>query len=285
MNNIGIKGRFQLQIIEEDGYISFDSGEQKNLITDSALGYSSFPPSGPLMLCLGAGVVTVPSTTDTNLGNQVAAKSIDFSSNSKVSGISESLGIAAKKWSTVDFTGLNATISELGLKVGSSSGTLLTRALLKNSDGNAITVAILPSQTLRLTYTLHYFFPHKINEGVTQTPHGDLSWEMTRYKEPNGDFTAIHANQEWGFGGGSDIRIAGIVASGAAVYDTSVRKSTLTASIPAQANDVVLSTGDSILRANGNLYSSYHIALTAPYTIPANYIFDMSAEICWGRMA
>jgi hypothetical protein len=286
MNKIGIEGRFRTQIIESDGSVSFDSGENKNLITDGALDFSNFPPSGGIDLCLGSGVVTVPAVTDTNLGNQTASSAISFPNYYKDATI-EATGYSCKRWGTCDLTGYNETFSEIGLKV-TSPLTLITRALIKDSNGDPTTISISAAQTLRITYSLYYFYPFFISAGVTATPHGDLSWSIEHIYSAvdkrtltNALLIAKSANNTWGWDTTYSDTL-GIGSSNSVVIDIPNRKSTLTAVLSAQASDKSIVIGGEIYQAS--YANKYRIVATQPYTLPANYNFTLSAEISWGRM-
>jgi hypothetical protein len=284
MNKIGIEGRFRTQIIESDGSVSFDSGENKNLITDGALDFKSFPPSGGINLCLGSGVVTAPAVTDTNLGNQTASSAIGFPDYYKNATV-EATGFSCKRWATTDFDGYNETFSEIGLK--SSPSTLLTRSLIKDSNGDPTTITVTSEQTLRITYTLYYFFPFFISTGVTATPHGDLNWSIEhKYSDAQTRANALNvaedAHRAWGWYT-TYCDLFGKTPTSSLAIDTVNRKVTLTSEIPAQAADIVLAIGDDIYEAS--YPHAYRIVATQPYTLPANYNFAISAEIFWGRLA
>jgi hypothetical protein len=277
MNKVGVKGRFHVQLIEADGSVSFDAGEQDNLITNGALDYGGFP-GGNTYLCLGAGVVTAPAITDTNLGNQVASSYIFIGSNRTET--DTGLGYEISKNGTCDFTGLNNEVSELGLREGGATGTLITRALIKDINGTPTTITVGPGQTLRLTYTLFWFMPKFISSGITPTPHGDLHWEVKIY-------TAYGAleGQAFGFDPLHYLMIAG-TASNSIAYtrDIANRKTTVEATRPAQSTDKTITAGTEFAYPYAyNPKVAYRVYLTQDFTIPANYDFTMAIESSWGR--
>jgi hypothetical protein len=281
-NKISVEGRFRIQLQNEDGSIFFDSGDQKNLIVNGAMGYSKFPPQGIDYLCLGAGVVTEPAVTDTQLGNQVAAERINFTAHS---GTDEGDYFATKSSTIVNFTNLDYTLTELGIRTGGTGGTLITRALIRDDLGNASSVTVLPSQTLKLTYSIHYKFPRKITEGVMTTTFGDLNWELSIYGT-TANSVASSARYDWGFYIYDTAKVAGItVSDGSSTSDVSTQTAILTGTLPAQENDIVLNTGAVILQPAIITDTTYQIKLTASFTIPKNHIFTISAEVYWGRLA
>lgn len=282
MKEIGVKGAFRTQLVNSDGTIDFDSGEQSNLITDGAFEFDGFPGPWNTFLCLGSGVVTTPSITDTQLGNQVASAPILFTGRS-AQHQDDGLNYQISEW--VEFEGLSVEISEIGLRKKTDSGTLITRSLIKDANGDPTTIAVGSGQTLRLHYKLYYFFPYYIGSGVTSTPHGDLHWEL-RFNRINP--TSIFINYMFGsvrassFGSTGVGAMAGVNSSGGSTLSLSERKRTYTATRASQTSDKVMNAGDKFLAIGGHV--DYSVWLTQPFTIPANYDFTMSVEINWGRM-
>jgi hypothetical protein len=284
--NIGVEGRFRAQVIESDGDISFDSGEVKNLITDVALSKDRFPSGTQYTryLCIGSGVVTTPSYSDTSLGNQVGGVSIYFYPNLAVGSV-EADGFSCSNSGVATFDNLDHEISELGLREGGVTGPLLTRSLLKDADGNSTTVSVGPGQTLKITYTVYWFIPFVLAEGITPSPHGNIEWVLAqKYIDAKTQASASRVAQDmgspWGWAG--SYKILGWNASQSYSVDAVNRKSTITASIAATTDDRTKLTGDFIL--SGGSYAQYGLQLKAPYTLPANYDLAIEAEISWGRM-
>lgn len=282
MKKIGIKGSFIAQIINADGTVAFDPGEQNNLITDGAFEFDGFPSGGNTYLCIGSGVVTEPSITDTQLGNQIASKSISFTGKS-AQHQDDGLNYQISAW--VEFTGLDAEISEIGLRKTSETGTLITRSLIKNANGDPTTITVTSSQTLRLFYKLYYFFPYVIGEGITSTPHGDLHWELIFNRvNPSSIFInyMFSSVKNYSFGSNSIGAMGGVSCTGSASANLLERKRTFNVTRSPQTSDKVMSAGEQFLSLGG--HTDYSVYLTQPFTIPANYDFTMSLEINWGRM-
>jgi hypothetical protein len=283
MNKIGLKGRFHAQIIEADGSVSFDAGEQANLITDSALDYNKFPGSST-DLCIGSGVVTEPSVTDTNLGNQVAAANITLGT---LAGASAGVdGYSIRKSGVAEFSGPLNDITELGLR--NSGNVLITRALIRDANGDQTSLSVGSEQTLKLTYYIYYYAPYELDSGVTSTPHGDLSWAIrinpfTKNQSGANSLSGYIGLVPYGFDSYRSA-ILGRPGSGSVAYDYLNRKGVLTANLPAQTLDLVKSAGDTLYSGYSYYKSDYHLILTAPYTLPKNHDFSISAEICWGRL-
>lgn len=293
MNQVGIKGRFNAQIIESDGTISFNGGERDNLILDTALAFKDFPGPGTF-LCIGSGAVTTPAVTDTALGNQIAAKA--FSINAGTGNTSGPEGFHCNRRGTVTFGDLNTDVSEIGIRRDGVNGTLITRVLLKNAQGTPTPLTVGVGQTLKITYTIYYFSPYILSEGVMPTPHGDLHWRLQTYKQSKTQGAADTACKyvQNGFGLWSNI-LKSDVAAEAGQYDTlfsatntlSPGKNVLElTSLYTKDVDTEVPAGRYLVRAyNENLSpTEYAAVLTQPYTIPAGHTFKFSLEFTWGRM-
>lgn len=290
-NQIGIKGRFHTQIIDKNGSIIEDLGVQDNLITDLALGMDA-PFYSAVYLCLGSGVVTTPSVSDTNLGNQVASKSGGVSSN----GVSsfDATGFHIEKYGIFQFEGLSGSISELGLRKGGATGTLITRALIKDINGNPTTITVGDGQTLKLTYKLYFYIPYIIGSGVTPTPHGDLHWEM-RFNYPLNASGLSYAKQVVSMGYGwhyysGDIHYKHMAGESLVELsqdvDTVNRTKVMTGTSKIFTAENVMAAGELFWNLGRSRYANagHSVYLTQPFTIPANYNFTMTVEVSWGRL-
>lgn len=301
-NKIGVKGRFHPQIVNSDGSIELDLGVQDNLITDAALGFDNFM-SGSTYLCLGSGVVTEPSVTDTNLGNQVAQSSstVRFSTKKELSSY-DSNGFHITLTSVTEFEGLSTEITELGLRRdNSTTGTLITRALIKDLAGNPTSISVGAGQTLRLTYLMYMYFPHSLGTGVTSTIHGDMHWEIkfSRPLDDNGLSSALSmAYSSFGWMGGysSDryykYMMGNSLDSLHQVVDTANMTKTITGVRPAKTTDYTVTTSHSQSGSiwylssirNNSRAAGYSVYATQPFTLPKNYDFEMTVQISWGRL-
>lgn len=294
-NEIGIKGRFSTQLIEPGGGVSFDSGEQDNLILDGYLSLDQPLPVNGSYIAIGAGVVTTPTITDTNLGNQIKTAQASFAGVSTVNDVD---GALCKFSDTVDFTGFSGEdVSEIGIRNGSSSGLLITRSLIKDNLGNPTTITVNAGQTLRITYSIYVYFPAIISSGITSTPHGDLEWSYIL--DQNAASTSHSINSSHKYGGNPNTNNFSLGRArlyyGTSYTDTpgsitrtvSGSTATLSAYWPATGTDRVLGSTN---RAYNPLFVSFYVAcnyvlmLDAPYTLPANYDFSISWEVTWGRL-
>lgn len=298
-NEIGIKGRFSTQLIESDGEVSFDSGEQDNLVLDNYLSLDYPLPLGGSHIAIGAGVVTTPAITDTNLGNQIKTAQASFVG---VSTTKDAGGVLCKFSDTVDFTGFSGEeVSEIGVRNGSSSGLLITRSLIKDGSGSPTAITVNAGQTLRITYSIYVYFPAVISSGVTSTPHGDLEWSYVLNENYTLGFYTLHSSIGTSdkYGGNPSVGTASL-RKARLYYETTsantpgyitrtVTGSTaeLSAYWPATGEDRII--GSTNRTYNPVFITSYYacgylLMLDAPYTLPANYDFSISWEVTWGRL-
>jgi|TARA_Y100000296_G_scaffold60402_1_gene69991 hypothetical protein len=183
-------GRYSASIRNKNGSVVRKISEFDNVICDSAFNYAlPFHEAVPVMV-IGSGVVTNPSPSDTNLGNQVGAQHCTEYGNSGISGRGtgpaleyyddESGGTFVKITWTAEFDGPLSDISEVGLRYGSATGALLSRSLIKNSSGTATTLSIQSGQILDLSYHLYVAVPSDgvFGSGTITTPHGSSTFEV-----------------------------------------------------------------------------------------------------------
>tara|TARA_R110002033_G_scaffold170862_2_gene214581 strand:+ start:19477 stop:20295 length:819 start_codon:yes stop_codon:yes gene_type:complete len=264
-------GKYKIQLVNSDNSIQEETEEQNNLILDSALNYEDYWSSYPY-LAIGSGVVTPPSVTDTNLGNQVAVKLIRFTEYIPV--IDEGSTYLATLRGTTEFTNIDGDISELGLRRDSATGPLFTRALIKDSAGNPTSIQISSGQKLKITYSIYVRVEKIISSGVTPTPHGDLYWDLVP------DLSRIRLDKNFAMIPKANIDIFGFSRTGTFNKDIPNRNASFTATLAATTSDRTFNAGSDFTRST---YSAYVFKLTQPYTLPANYEMTVSFETSWGR--
>ncbi|QQD21236.1 hypothetical protein GJQ54_05355 [Oceanospirillaceae bacterium ASx5O] len=317
-NQIGIKGTYSYQVIDDaTGDVIVDVPEQDNLILDSCLALPRMQPvyslSGSLdsagWLCIGAGVVTPPTVSDTDLGNQIKA---DRWSPSQITYHShDDDGVFIKTSNFKDFTGFNGEqVSEIGVRGGTPSGVLYTRALIKDQFGQPTTITVNVGQTLRITYSIYHFIPFILSEGSISTIHGNFPFRIgmdqymiNRVKSGNineiksmiGTYSSSSYYLFW-TNPSNNQEAYSLRLSSTPVYDTVNRKATVTATFPAVAHDRLLGNtpapdGRAPLvkeDVNGSKHSKCNEMTLPPgaqrMLLPANYDFSITWEITWGRL-
>lgn len=168
--NIGLAGRFQVQVFRADGTLKMDTGEQDNLILNKGLDFLGRGEGNMMAACaIGSGSST-PRAFDTELdaiqevvtrsgnGEVVNAEYVNDGSNTyKVS--------AMRVYRFEADRSMN--VSELGLSsvrtIESTSPTvygyhLCTRALIKNPEGSPITIPLVAGEVLVVYYTLYQVY-------------------------------------------------------------------------------------------------------------------------------
>src|SRR5690606_39029550 len=247
-----------------------------------------------------------------DLGNQVSAKGFGWGSNS--AGLvsihsKESNGYILKVSNTIDFSYQDISdneITEIGLRNGGATGTLVTRALIKDQSGNPASIQIAEGQTLRLTYSLYVFLPFIITEGVASTPFGDLHYRIgmpdyiintateiaywDRFYMLRSKYVATP--YPWT---GSSNPASDPAHPRQTVFDTPNRTVTITSSFQAAGADRPLGANASFpsheaWRSNllfgeaaREVYGGVRWTGTR-LTLPAYYNFVLSWEVTWGRL-
>lgn len=166
----GVAGRFKLVAVRPDGSTRELAPWQDNLITNTGLDYlagwsttvdNSNNDSMIGYLVVGTGS-TPPAPTDTALANRLAINNSDIAIQG--SGTTTAPYYAWFRRTFVFNAGVAAgNLTELGLTQRPGTGTgisktfLFSRALIKNSSGDPITVTVLPDEILQVTYELRVY--------------------------------------------------------------------------------------------------------------------------------
>lgn len=312
MKSALMKGTYQVKVLNENKEVVTDTGEFDNLITDSALSmstpflnYNGDDSLGGFYLCVGAGVVTAPTVSDTNLGNQIAAVSFTnqgrgFMSFSKISAEGV-FPIIYKSSQVATFTGISGDLSELGIRRGSSSGTLVSRSLIKDGAGDPIQISVTTEQTVEITYSVYSIVPSDvISTGVMSTPYGDSNYTVYAGTKPYGihmlnfyypmynsdSFADNTSNRKYLLINSADS--TGTKSShdviGSANYTHSAATQTTICHLNFNAKDTD-QTFDRVYSTSYISAAQYApwVELETPITIPAFYDFHFDITFTWGR--
>ena len=290
--NVGVSGAYRAQVIE-DGEVVRDTGEFKNLITNYGLSLTS--PFENTFMCVGAGVVTEPAYTDVNLGNEVARREYSHNFGDPVV-ISDASPWVLRRSATVDFTGIEADISEVGLRLA-SPGTLISRSLIKDPQGNPISISLKANQTFRLTYFVYTSFSDTMGSGTFQSADfGVINYTIKR-KNIGQKPSTYSSGEGKGFAIADWANMLGIqlISSNNQYFQL---LSTSLAEI-GNSNRVYPSASGSARKATGNAYwpasssnrtikgvgiARYiYFVFDSPITILANHDFRISLSLSWGR--
>lgn len=162
-NTISIAGEYRIVAHDADGNVTFDSGNQRNIILNAGINLLGGPSSADMMsYCLIGSGKTVPNPEQEELDTYVAVHSsvADGEPHYNYDGDDALYKVGRTKQYT--FTGLNnVQISELGLAAEYTDENiykLCTRALIKDTTGNPTTLTVLTGGTLNVFYTLWAVF-------------------------------------------------------------------------------------------------------------------------------
>ena len=167
MPPVMLKGHFRVELISRAGIIK-KVLEFDNLITNGGLdglatkGLSAGGSSLLTYAAVGTGS-TAPTNADTTLVSEIAPASTNrTNSNGSVADVLTYVSGTPDYYNFVrtflfDFTQGNGNLTEIGLFTASSSGTMWTRQLLKDSGGTPTTIVKTSSDQLKVTYTLQLY--------------------------------------------------------------------------------------------------------------------------------
>lgn len=172
--DFGVQGRFMMEAIKPDGTVRELAPWQDNLITDTGLASmggwqyrdapsdpgSNYVSSGTTEYCWVGSGSTPPAFTDTAPANYVA------NTNTQI----DTTAVRSNPGDAKHFTGARrifqfaagaaqGNLAEIGLSNGRHIGPtptyklwIFSRALIKNANGDPITVTVLPDEILQVTY-------------------------------------------------------------------------------------------------------------------------------------
>lgn len=174
MNEIkfGVEGRFRLDALRSDGSIRELAPWQDNLVTNYGIDSLCSSRSFIGYLQVGTGT-TAEAYTDTNLANRIAGVATADTTvwntgvNKVVTTLTASFGVGVA----------TGNITELGLSP-SVNGNVNTRALIRDSGGNPISVTVLSDEQLLVTYTITITIPSETVVNVTE-PNSGTNYTIT----------------------------------------------------------------------------------------------------------
>ena len=162
--NMGMAGEFRCVVKRADGSTKIDTGYQKNLILNQGLDFFGGGNGTDMTAyCVIGSGNSQPVYTQNKLDNAVTGVvGSDFSSKTDYDAARDGNLYKTNRVLEYSFSELdNVNISELGLASAYSDTTtyfLCTRALIKDSQGNAITITILSGEILEIYYKLWAVF-------------------------------------------------------------------------------------------------------------------------------
>lgn len=285
-NEVGVGGAFEINVIENNKIIKHIP-IQKNLILD---GFFDVNIPGYCNMVIGTGVSTPPSVTDTALGNEVKKSSNLFGGFAASGTIVTYNGEKyLKRTGSSDFTGVNGDVSEVGLRDRYSPYTLMTRSLIKDANGNVITIPIRSDQTLRLTYTTYTHIPQILGQGSFTAPDGTLTNYIIKPWGDRSSYKGILGQDTYNHSFGSTLKA--IFTTSGLVNLSSVANSRTNFE---RTDSYKMSSSDAVgvdrpighLEAYGTSYKEYpKVEFTPPLVLLANHDLSVSFKFTRSRLA
>lgn len=158
---------------EQTGERRLLAGESPNLILNQGLNRLGHLGSATAILQavqVGTGS-TPPTVTDSSLANYLNGTSTNQG------GFSEYIAGPPAYVRTVVTRRFPAgaaagNLSEVGIGWSSSTGSLFSRALIKDGSGNPTTITVLPAEALDVTYELRLYIPGDVTGSITDAASG-----------------------------------------------------------------------------------------------------------------
>ena len=181
-NSVKIAGAYRAVVTRADGSVKFDSGEQKNIVLENYMiclcadggAYptntsgnttTSYPDVNELAIAIGSGTVA-PTRSDYKLAAQVTTSgdggepqltSTEQPNTEHPNHIKYGF-TKSSTWTNLN----NQNLAEVGLL---ADRVLITRALLKDIDGNPTVITVLQGETLTITYTVYIYIDIRRTSG------------------------------------------------------------------------------------------------------------------------
>ncbi len=157
MINIGVKGEYQVQVLNAEQEVTQDSGLRPNMILDSFFEITKlitpFAVNGNY-LRVGTGT-TPPQPTDTTLQNTLASSYAQSSNNTTRTFENGTWSVTLNSTFQFPLGSVVGNISELGYYLnGMPTNTVQTRALITDANGNPTTITVTSQEQLIVTYKI-----------------------------------------------------------------------------------------------------------------------------------
>lgn len=163
------QGLYRTEILRPDGTVRYDSGLHGNMITDNGLNEIGYSLGSFLSDCYVGTGTNPPTAGDTSLQNQVmrAASGNRVATNRKQVSAAPYYSEQTCIW-TFDAATANVTLGEMGTAGNNQTNKILTRSLMKDTEGNPTTVTLLVGEVLRITHVLRLYFDMSEKTGSFQ---------------------------------------------------------------------------------------------------------------------
>ena len=175
-----LEGIIKLEVIKEDGTLKEAAGLNTpfyNLITDVGLDYVSGTESitSATCYCRVGTSSTPPTVSDTALGSQTGSVSNLGALTNSVQYLTKPYYSKHQVVYTFNVGSVSGNLTEIGFFTSSSDGTMWSRALIKDSNGNPTTLTLLATEQLKVTYTVIRYIPASLTGSFTLNTNGTNS--------------------------------------------------------------------------------------------------------------
>lgn len=175
-----LEGIIKLEIIKEDGTLKEAEGLNipfYNLITDAGLNFVSNSDiiQNAIRYCRVGTSSTTPSVSDTALGAQTGTISLLGTGTNSVQYTTNPYYSNHQRVYTFDVGAVSGNLTEIGFFSAEFGGTMWSRALIKDSEGNPTTLTLLATEQLKVTYTVRRYIPASLTGSFTLNTNGTNS--------------------------------------------------------------------------------------------------------------
>ena len=156
--NIGMKGQYSIVVYKSNGDIKQEVDWFDNLITNKGLDlYAGSAYSSIFSMYIGSGTIA-PSFSDTQLGNLVRSSSNPSHVTTKnTSSPYDTTSTYTARFNPTGDGSVTQYITEVGCTNAGTSTNLFSRALIKDSNGTPISIALKTDEYLDLTYRIVFY--------------------------------------------------------------------------------------------------------------------------------
>lgn len=152
----GLKGRYKLIVRRNDGSVRLETDWFDNLITNQGL--NRIGTGGIVTHCQAGSGSSTPLVTDTELQSFIGSTAIESATETGFSGSTPYYQWIRKTF-RFDAGVASGNVSEVGVGWSFASGSLFSRALVRDIGGSPVTITVLSDEFLDVVYELRIYPP------------------------------------------------------------------------------------------------------------------------------
>lgn len=155
-----LEGKYKVTLNKKGAKPHYDSGWFNNLVLDQGLDAIGLGREYILQYCSVGSSSVVPQANDTSLGNRVG-NPVVYDNTKTVHTVGTYTPYYGKVNLTYPFAegAIIGNISEIGIGWGLNSTDLFSRSLIKDDQGNPVTISILEDDILTIQYEFRIYVP------------------------------------------------------------------------------------------------------------------------------